>query len=60
MTRAKRTLYLSHAKRRNLFGNSLHLSISPFLKNIKEELITRGEVEKVKNKVRNKQLSFFS
>ncbi len=60
MTRAKRTLYLSHAKRRNLFGNSLHLSISPFLKNIKEELITRGEVEKGKNKVRNKQLSFFS
>ncbi len=60
MTRAKRSLFLSHAKKRNLFGNSLHLPICPFLNNIKEELIKRGRVEKGKKKVRNKQLSLFS
>ena len=60
MTRAKRALFLSHAKKRNLFGNSLHLPISPFLNNIKEELIKRGRAEKGKKKVRNKQLSLFS
>ena len=60
MTRAKRALFLSHAKKRNLFGNSLHLPISPFLNNIKEELIKKGRAEKGKKKVRNKQLSLFS
>jgi len=60
MTRAKRTLFLSHAKKRNLFGTSFHLPISPFLDNITEELLKRGRVEKGKKKVRNKQLSLFS
>jgi len=60
MTRAKRALFLSHAKKRNVFGNSLHLPISPFLNNIKEELIKKGRAEKGKKKVRNKQLSLFS
>jgi uncharacterized protein (TIGR00375 family) len=60
MTRAKRTLFLSHAKKRNLFGNSFHLPISPFLNNITEELITRGRVETGKKKARNKQFSLFS
>jgi len=60
MTRAKKTLFLSHAKKRNLFGNSFHLPISPFLNNITEELITRGRVETGKKKVRNKQLPLFS
>ncbi|MBW2334424.1 MAG: ATP-dependent helicase, partial [Deltaproteobacteria bacterium] len=60
MTRAKKTLCLSYAKKRNLFGNSFHLPISPFLNNIKEELIKRGRVETGKKKVRNKQLPLFS
>ena len=60
MTRAKRTLFLSHAKKRNLFGNSFHLPISPFLNNITEELITRGRAETGKKKARNKQFSLFS
>jgi len=60
MTRAKKTLCLSHAKKRNLFGNSFHLPISPFLNNITEELIKRGRVETGKKKVRNKQLPLFS
>jgi len=60
MTRAKRMLFLSHAKKRNLFGTSFHLPISPFLNNITEELLTRGRVETGKKKVRNKQLSLFS
>ncbi|OQY17405.1 MAG: hypothetical protein B6I32_00890 [Desulfobacterium sp. 4572_20] len=60
MTRAKQTLFLSHAKKRNLFGNSFHLPISPFLKNIKEELIKRGRAEKGKKKKQDKQLSLFS
>jgi superfamily I DNA/RNA helicase len=46
MTRAKRSLFLSHAKKRNLFGNWLNLPVSPFLNNIKEELIKRGRAEK--------------
>ena len=60
MTRAKRALFLSHAKKRNLFGNWLNLPISPFLNNIKEELIKRGKLEKGKKKVKDKQLSLFS
>ncbi len=60
MTRAKRALFLSHAKRRNLYGNSFYLPISPFLSNIKEGLLKRGELEKGKKKAWNKQLSLFS
>ncbi|MBE9593968.1 MAG: ATP-binding domain-containing protein, partial [Proteobacteria bacterium] len=60
MTRAKRSLFLSHAKKRSLYGNPLHLPISPFLKNIKEELIKRGKLEKGKKKKQDKQLSLFS
>ena len=59
MTRAKRTLFLSHAKKRNLFGNSYHLPASPFLNNIKDELVRKGRVEKGEKKVRKKQLSLF-
>lgn len=60
MTRAKRSLFLSHAKKRSLYGNPLHLPVSPFLKNIKEELIKRGKLEKGKKKKQDKQLSLFS
>ena len=60
MTRAKRTLFLSHAKKRHLFGNSFHLPVSPFLNPITEELVKKERVEKGKRKVRNKQLSLLS
>lgn len=59
MTRAKRALFLSHAKKRNLYGNWINLPISPFLGNIKEELIKRGELRKGKKKAKDKQLSLF-
>ena len=60
MTRAKRALFLSHAKTRNLFGSSLSLPISPFLSDIKDELVKRGKVEKGRKRVRDNQLSLFS
>ncbi len=41
MTRAKKLLYLSHAKKRMLFGQSLSQNSSSFLKNIQDELIQR-------------------
>jgi superfamily I DNA/RNA helicase len=39
MTRAKRYLYLSYAKRRRLFGREYHLARSPFLDPIEESLL---------------------
>ena len=38
MTRAKEYLYLTHARRRQLFGQSLTLNPSPYLADIAEEL----------------------
>ena len=60
MTRAKKMLFLTHAKRRNLFGNHLGLPVSPFLLTIKEELVRRGTFEKGKRKPKDDQLSLFS
>ena len=60
MTRAKKMLFLTHAKRRNLFGNHLDLPVSPFLVTIKEELVRRGRFEKGKRKPKDDQLSLFS
>ncbi|MBW1714607.1 MAG: UvrD-helicase domain-containing protein [Deltaproteobacteria bacterium] len=60
MTRAKRMLFLSHAKKRNLYGRAFALHISPFLGNIKEELIKRGELKKGKRKAKDRQLPLFS
>jgi DNA helicase-2/ATP-dependent DNA helicase PcrA len=59
MTRAKKALFLSHAKVRNLFGSNLSRSISPFLLDIKDELIERGEAAKGRRKPRDSQLSLF-
>jgi len=59
MTRAKKMLFLTHARKRNLFGNQLNLPISPFLDNIREELIKRGKSKNGKKKVRDKQLPLF-
>jgi DNA helicase-2/ATP-dependent DNA helicase PcrA len=42
MTRARRTLILSHAKRRVLFGRELHLPRSRFLDTVEEELLERS------------------
>ena len=38
MTRAKEHLYLTHAKRRQLFGQTLMQNPSPYLADIAEEL----------------------
>ena len=59
MTRAKRALFLSHAGKRNLYGKFLNLPISPFLDNIKEELLKKEKLAKGKKKVKDKQLSLF-
>jgi DNA helicase-2/ATP-dependent DNA helicase PcrA len=59
MTRAKKALFLSHARNRNLFGMNLSLPISPFLAEIKDELIKRGAAEKRMKKPRDSQLSLF-
>jgi DNA helicase-2/ATP-dependent DNA helicase PcrA len=58
MTRARRFLYLSTAKKRYLFGREYNLTKSPFLKDIKRELKEKiiGEY-KIKEEPR--QLSLF-
>ena len=38
MTRAKEELFLTYAKRRQLFGRTMHLTPSPFLSDIEERL----------------------
>jgi len=59
MTRAKKGLFLSHAHSRNLFGMNLNLPVSPFVLEIKDELINRGQKEEKKKKPRDSQLSLF-
>jgi len=59
MTRAKKALFLSHARSRNLFGMNLSLPISPFLVEINDELIKRGATEKRMKKSQDSQLSLF-
>jgi len=60
MTRAKKMLFLSHAKKRNLFGRSFALPISPFLRSIKEDLVKRAKTEMGERRVKDRQLSLFS
>lgn len=60
MTRAKKMLFLTHARRRDLFGNTLNQTASPFLVAIKEVLVKRGRFEKSKRKAKDHQLSLFS
>jgi superfamily I DNA/RNA helicase/PHP family Zn ribbon phosphoesterase len=45
MTRARRLLYLSHARKRFLFGREHRLDRSPYLQCIAEELAERSRVE---------------
>ncbi|MBI9111850.1 UvrD-helicase domain-containing protein [Maridesulfovibrio ferrireducens] len=42
MTRAKKNLYLSHAAKRPLYGRTLRLPISRFLKNIPEDSVKKS------------------
>jgi len=61
MTRAQQFLYLTHAKKRFLYGRSHNLDLCPFVSDIKEEFL-RKEKEKYKLKKKNedsKQLSLF-
>jgi len=60
MTRARKALFLSHARTRNLFGMNQNLPISPFLAEINDRLIERGEAEKGRKKPHDSQLSLFS
>ncbi len=60
MTRAKKMLFLTHARKRNLYGNLLGLPISPFLDSIKEELVRRERLENGKKRAKDSQLSLFS
>ena len=60
MTRAKKMLFLSHTKKRNLFGRSFALPISPFLMSIKEDLVKKAKTEIGEKKVKDRQLSLFS
>jgi DNA helicase-2/ATP-dependent DNA helicase PcrA len=45
MTRARTLLYLSHARRRSLFGREYRLPPSPYLRLIAEELAERSRAE---------------
>jgi uncharacterized protein (TIGR00375 family) len=58
MTRAKRFLFLSRAKRRFLFGREYRLEASAFLKDIEEELLSRVDPGE-KKKAPDPQLSLF-
>jgi len=60
MTRAKKMLFLSHAKKRNLYGRSFALPVSPFLDAIREELVRKEKMEGVKRAVKDRQLKLFS
>ena len=60
MTRAKKMLFLSHAKKRNLYGRSFALPVSPFLDAIREELVRREKTEGVKRAAKDRQLKLFS
>jgi len=60
MTRAKKYLYLTNAKKRFLFGQQKTMHPSPFLTSIKEELIERSQVTyKRKPKKDDKQMGLF-
>ena len=60
MTRAKRFLFLSHAKKRFIFGKEFHLEKSPFLSSIEQELVefSKSDYKKVKVK-EDKQSTLF-
>lgn len=52
MTRAKKFLFLSYAKKRFIFGKEFHLEKSPYLSNIEKELTELSKSEYKKHKVK--------
>ena len=58
MTRAKERLYLTHAKKRRIFGKTVLRDLSPFVKNIEKRLRTH-EAQVPKKKNRHVQLELF-
>jgi len=59
MTRAKERLYITYAKDRMLFGKTVDLAPSRFLKVIPEELIQRKEIKRKPRKERSPQNNLF-
>lgn len=60
MTRAKKYLYLTHAQKRFLFGQTKQMNPSPFLASIQEKLIERSkDTYRRKPKKDDKQMGLF-
>ena len=60
MTRAKERLFLSRAVKRNMYGKTEHLEISPFLAKIEQDLLEYSRFEKeYKEQQKSAQLSLF-
>ncbi|OGR50768.1 MAG: hypothetical protein A3I11_01710 [Elusimicrobia bacterium RIFCSPLOWO2_02_FULL_39_32] len=62
MTRAKNRLFLSHAKKRMLFGKMLESNPSPFLQDIEEKLkvLEKSKTPEKKVSAQDNQLSLFN
>lgn len=60
MTRAEKRLFLSHAIKRKWLGTYRNLEISPFLKQIKDDLLKLSKFERERKEIENaNQLSLF-
>jgi uncharacterized protein (TIGR00375 family) len=59
MTRAKERLYLTMARRRRMFGNSVTRAISPFVKDIEENLLVDESPRAKQRKIKPDQLQLF-
>ena len=59
MTRAKERLYLTLARRRRMFGKTTNRSISPFVKDIEERLLTDESPRAKHQKKKPDQLQLF-
>jgi DNA helicase-2/ATP-dependent DNA helicase PcrA len=59
MTRARRYLYLSYARRRRLFGRELSLKRSPFVTAIEKELTELQEARQRRKGADTRQLELF-
>ena len=58
MTRAKERLYLTHARKRRIFGKTVYRDLSPFVEDIEKRLRTH-EAPALKKKNRHIQLELF-
>ncbi|OPY71578.1 MAG: ATP-dependent DNA helicase PcrA [Syntrophorhabdus sp. PtaU1.Bin002] len=60
MTRAKKELFLIHARRRSMFGKREHRSPSPFLREIEDEFTeTQVVPDRGTRRTANKQMKLF-